>query len=139
MDTTIHVAGNATRDPELRFTQSGVAVCTLNLACNNRIKGADGEWKDDEPVFIAVTAWRQLGENVAASVKKGDRVMVTGPLKLRKWEKEDGTKGSSLEMTADDVACSFKWATGEMQRTNRSSSGGVSTSHQEAPPPEEPF
>lgn len=119
-DTTVTITGNCVREPELRYTQSGRGVANFTIACNKRIKNAQGEWEDGPTTFINVVAWQQLGENAAASLHKGDRVCVTGTLENRQYDKEDGSKGYSLEIVADDVCPSLKWATAQMERTNRS-------------------
>lgn len=119
-DLNVTAAGNATRDPELRYTQGGKAVCSFAIACNKRVKNADGDWEDGPTTFVNVTAWDQLAENVAATVTKGARVIVTGELFLDQFERDDGTKGQSLKLTATDVGVSLRWVTGTLERTNRS-------------------
>ena len=92
------LAGNITRDPELRFTNSGVAVCNFGLAVN-RVRSKD----DDEVDFFDVTAWRQLGETIANYKKKGDPILIEGKLQYRSWEAQDGSKRSKIEVVADNV------------------------------------
>lgn len=119
-DTTVTITGNVTRDPELRYTQGGRGVANFTIACNKRIKNPQTEqWEDGPTTYIKVVAWQQLGENAAASLHKGDRVCVTGTIENREYDKDDGTKGHSLEITADDVCPSLKWATAQLERTNR--------------------
>jgi len=91
------LAGNLTRDPELRFTQSGVPVCGFGLAVNRVYS------KNEEVDFFDVSAWRDLGERVANYVKKGDPVLVEGRLQYRTWEAQDGTKRSKVDVVADNV------------------------------------
>lgn len=124
MDNELTICGNVTRDPELRYSNSGVAITNFSIAVNERRKNEQGEWVDGDVSFVNVTAWRELGENVAASVKKGDRVIANGKLKVRTFEREDGTKGQSTELDLWDIGVSLKWATYEAQRTRQSSSGG---------------
>lgn len=118
MSVIVTVVGNLTRDPELRFTQGGFAVANTAVAVNER-KLVNGQWEDGETTFINVVAWRELGENASASLHKGDRVVVTGKLQVRKWEKEDGTSGTSVEIQADDIGPSLRFATTEVSRTHR--------------------
>ncbi|MDH3754839.1 MAG: single-stranded DNA-binding protein [Acidimicrobiia bacterium] len=111
-DNTVTVVGNVTRDPELRFTPSGAAVTTFGVAWNR--KGRDGQ--EDQVSFFDVTCWRQLAENVSESLTKGSRVVVYGRLDQRSWENQDGDKRSKVEIIADDVAPSLKWASAEITR-----------------------
>ena len=122
MDNTVTVSGNVTRDPELRYTTGGRGVASFGLACNRRYQ-VNGEWQE-QVSFFNVTAWAQLGENVAASVTKGSRVIVTGRLEQRSWDTQDGEKRSVVEIVADDIGPSLKWATAEVTRTERDSAGG---------------
>ena len=133
-DNTVTVVGNVTRDPELRFTPSGAAVATFGIAWNRRSQNARGE-TEEQVSFFDVTCWRQLAENVAESLSKGTRVMIYGRLEQRSWETQDGDRRSKVEIIADDVAPSLKWATTEITRNDfkgdtaggaptRSSSGG---------------
>ncbi len=110
-DNTVTVVGNVTRDPELRFTQGGMAVVNFGVAWNKRRN--DGE---DEVSFFDVTCFRQLAENVADSVTKGARVVIYGTLSQRSWENQQGERRSKVEILADDVAPSLKWASAEITR-----------------------
>ena len=110
-DNTITVVGNVTRDPELRFTQGGMAVANFGIAWNK--KKADGE---EEVSFFNVSCFRQLAENVAESVTKGSRVVVYGALSQRSWDTPDGDRRSAVEIIADDVAPSLKWASAEIRK-----------------------
>lgn len=110
-DNTVTVVGNVTRDPELRFTQGGMAVVNFGVAWNKRRN--DG---DDEVSFFDVTCFRQLAENVANSVNKGARVVIYGTLSQRSWENQQGERRSKVEILADDVAPSLKWASAEITR-----------------------
>lgn len=113
-DNTVTVVGNVTRDPELRFSQSGMAITHFGVAWNRRRQD-----QDDEVSFFDVTCFRQLAENVAESVRKGARVVIYGTLQQRSWETEDGQRRSKVEILADDVAPSLKWATVEVTRNQR--------------------
>ena len=119
IDNNVTVVGNITRDPELRFTQAGMAVASFGLAWNRRKK--DG---DDEVSFFDVTCFRQLAENVAESLGKGSRVVVSGALQQRSWETQDGDRRSKVEILADDIAPSLKWATAQVTR-NEYRGGGA--------------
>jgi len=119
----ITVVGNITRDPELRFTQSGQALASFGVAVNRRWQNRQtNEW-EEATSFFDVTAWGQLGENVAESVQKGTRVVVTGRLDQRSWETQDGEKRSKVEIVADDVAPSLSWATAQITKNERREGG----------------
>lgn len=122
-DNTVTVVGNVTRDPELRFTPSGAAVATFGLAWNRRSQNARGEM-EEQVSFFDVTCWRQLAENVAESVTKGTRVVVYGRLDQRSWETPDGERRSKVEIVADEVAPSLRWATAEITRNDFRGEGG---------------
>ena len=113
-DNTITVVGNLVRAPELRFTPSGAAVCNFGVAWNR--KGRDGQ--EDEVSFFDVTCWSQLAENVAESLEKGQRVVVYGRLDQRSWETKEGDKRSKVEIVADDVAPSMKFASAAITRND---------------------
>jgi len=110
-DNTVTVVGNVTRDPELRFTSGGAAVASFGLAWNRKTQ--DGE---ESVSFFDVTCWRQLAENVSESITKGSRVVVYGRLDQRSWENQDGDRRSKVEIIADDVAPSLKWATASLTK-----------------------
>ena len=116
-DNTVTIVGNVTRDPELRFTPSGAAVATFGIAWNQRSQNARGE-TEEKTSFFDVMCWRQLAENVAESLSKGARVVVYGRFEQRSWETQDGEKRSKVEIIADDVSPSLKWATAEITRND---------------------
>ncbi len=118
-DNTITVVGNLTRDPELRFTQTGRGVANFGIAVNRRYQ-VNGEWQE-QTSFFNVVAWSTLGENAAASLNKGDRIIVFGRLEQRSWETSDGEKRSAVEVIADEIGPSVRWATATVERTTRSS------------------
>lgn len=117
---SITIVGNVTRDPELRFTPNGSAQARLGVAVNRRWQDRNsGEWQESTS-FFDVICWRDLAENVSTSIKKGTRVVVTGRLEQRTWEtKEGGEKRSTVEINADEVAPSLRWATAVIERTER--------------------
>ena len=118
-DNTVTVVGNVTRDPELRFSQSGMTIAKFGVAWNRRRQD-----QEDDVSFFDVTCFRQLAENVAESVRKGARVVVYGTLQQRSWETQDGDRRSAVDILADDVAPSLKWATAEITKNERSGGGG---------------
>ena len=118
-DNTITVVGNVTRDPELRFTQGGMAVANFGIAWNKRKQ--DGE---EEVSFFNVSCFRQLAENVAESLTKGSRVVVYGMLQQRSWDTPDGDRRSTVEIIADDVAPSLKWASADIRKNEFRGDGG---------------
>ena len=114
-DTHVTITGNLTDDPEVSFTPNGAAVCNFRLAVTARIKDGDG-WKDGDTSFFRITAWRQLAEHVGDSLSKGDRVIVQGQLRSRAWETPEGDKRQVVEVTADEVGPSLRWATAKPER-----------------------
>jgi single-strand DNA-binding protein len=121
-DSTVTITGTLTRDPELRFTQGGRGVATIGVAVNYRYQ-RNNEWVE-EASFFNVTAWGSLGENAAASLTKGARVIVTGRLQQRSYETQQGEKRSVVEIIADEIGPSLRWATAQVEKTSRSDSGG---------------
>ena len=113
-DNTVSIVGNVTRDPELRFTPSGAPVCTFGVAWNRRYERS-GE-QVEEVSFFDVTCWRSLAENVAESITKGTRVIVYGRLDQRSWETPDGEKRHKVEIVADEVSPSLRWASAQISR-----------------------
>ena len=121
-DNTVTVVGNVTRDPELRFTPGGAAVANFGLAWNRK-----GQNDEEIVSFFDITCWRNLAENVAESITKGSRVIVYGRLDQRSWENQEGERRSKVEIVADDVAPSLRWATVEITRNEfRGGDGGGS-------------
>ena len=123
MSERVTLVGNLTADPELRFTPSGLQVANLRLAVTPRIKDGD-QWKDGETSFFRITAWRQLAEHVGDSLSKGDRVIVLGQLRARSWETPEGERRTVVEVTAEEVGPSLKWATAKPERTKANSAKG---------------
>ena len=108
-DNHTTIVGNLVEDPEVRFTNTGIAVTNLRVAVTQRVQ-QDGQWRDGETNFFKVNIWRGQAENLAESLTKGDRVMVTGRLRQRSWETPEGEKRSVTEVEADEVGASLKWA-----------------------------
>jgi single-strand DNA-binding protein len=128
-DTTITVIGNLTDDPELRFTPSGAAVAKFRIASTPRfLDKASGEWKDGEPLFLSCNVWRQVAENVAESLQRGSRVIVSGRLRMRSYETKEGEKRTVIELEVDEIGPSLRYATAKVQRMSRSGGGGYGAS-----------
>jgi len=124
-DTVITVIGNLTADPELRFTQSGAAVANFTVASTPRtFDRQSGEWKDGEALFLRCNIWRQAAENVAESLTRGARVIVSGRLKQRSFETREGEKRTVVELEVDEVGPSLRYATAKVNKVSRGSGGG---------------
>lgn len=121
-DNTVTLVGNLTRDPELRFTQGGRAVATFGIAVNRRYQ-VNGEWQE-QTSFFNVVAWGPLGENAAASLTKGARIIVSGRLEQREYQTQQGEKRTVVEVNADEVAPSLRYATAQVERTSSGKEGG---------------
>jgi len=119
----ITVVGNLTRDPELRYTPSGASKATLGMAVNRSWRNQQSNEWEEQTSFFNVVCWRDLAENVSSSLHKGMRVVVTGRLEQRSWETEQGEKRSVVEIVADEVGPSLRFATAEVHRTERSGPG----------------
>ncbi len=124
-DTIITVIGNITGDPELRFTPSGAAVANFTVASTPRqFDRQSNEWKDGETLFMRCSVWRDAAENVAESLARGTRVIVSGRLKSRSYETKEGEKRTVVEMEVDEVGPSLRYATAKVNRTQRGGGGG---------------
>lgn len=117
----VSIVGNITRDPELRFTPSGQAVCGFGVAVNSKWTDKVTQQPKENTDFFEVTAWRQLAENAAESLQKGTRVVVVGKLQLQSWETDSGDKRSKVQIIADEVSPSLVFATATIHRTERQS------------------
>jgi single-strand DNA-binding protein len=117
-DTTITIVGNLTDAPELRFTPTGAAVANFTVAVTPRRPDGQGGFQDGDTSFFRCTAWRSLAEHVA-ELAKGDRVLVHGSLRQRSWQTEDGERRSTVEVQAEEVGPSLRWATAKPHRTRR--------------------
>jgi single-strand DNA-binding protein len=119
-ETTLTVVGNLTGDPELRFTPSGAAVANFTVASTPRtFDRQSNEWKDGETLFMRCSVWREAAENVAESLHRGTRVVVTGRLKSRSYETKEGEKRTVVEMDVDEVGPSLRYATAKVNKTQR--------------------
>ena len=124
-DTVITIIGNITGDPELRFTPSGAAVANFTVASTPRqFDRTSNEWKDGETLFMRCSVWRDAAENVAESLQRGTRVLVSGRLKSRSYETKEGEKRTVIELDVDEVGPSLKYATAKVNRTQRGNGGG---------------
>jgi single-strand DNA-binding protein len=128
-ETIITVVGNLTADPELRFTTSGAAVANFTVASTPRtFDRQTNEWKDGEALFLRCNIWRQAAENVAETLQRGMRVIVTGRLKQRSFETKEGEKRTVIELEVDEVGPSLRYATAKVNRTTRGGGGGFGSS-----------
>ena len=118
-DNSVTLVGNVTRDPELRYTAAGAAKVAFGLAVNRRWQNKQTQEWEEQVSFFNVVAWREMAENVAESVAKGSRVVVTGRLEQRSWETENGEKRTVVEVNADDIGPSLRWATAQITRNER--------------------
>ena len=135
-ETVITVVGNLTGDPELRYTQSGLAVANFTIASTPRaFDRASNEWKDGETLFLRASAWREFAEHVANSLTKGSRVIATGRLKQRSYETREGEKRTAIELEVDEIGPSLRYATAQVTRST-SPGGGRSSA---TGPVEEPW
>jgi single-strand DNA-binding protein len=123
-DNTITITGNVTRDPELRFTGNNQAVCTFGLAVNRRWQNRQSQEWEESTSFFDVVCWGTLADNVADSLAKGTRVIVNGRLEQRSWETQDGEKRSKVEVIADEVGPSLRWATAKAEKTTARNGSG---------------
>src|SRR5437773_11735141 len=124
-DTQITIAGTLVDDPELRYTPTGQAVAKFRVASTPRYRdNASGEWKDGDSLFLTCNVWRQAAENVAESLQRGMRVIVTGRLRQRSYETREGEKRTVYEVEADDVGPSLRNASAKVNRASRNGSGG---------------
>ncbi|HET6686411.1 MAG TPA: single-stranded DNA-binding protein [Jiangellaceae bacterium] len=123
-ETVITVVGNLTDDPELRFTPSGAAVANFRVASTPRtFNRQTNAWEDGDPLFLSCSVWRQAAENVAESLQRGARVVVTGRLKQRSYETREGEKRTVFELDVDEIGPSLRYATAKVTKTQRSGAG----------------
>jgi single-strand DNA-binding protein len=124
-ETTITVIGNLTDDPVFKMLSSGQAVVKFTIASTPRtLDRQSGEWKDGDPLFLNCTAWRDLAEHVAESLTKGTRVILSGRLRLSRWENEAGEKRSAYGLEVDEVGPSLKFATAKVAKRSRAKGDG---------------
>jgi single-strand DNA-binding protein len=136
-ENTVTLVGNITRDPELRYTTGGRGVASFGLAVNRRYQ-KNGEWQE-ETSFFNVVAWADLGENLAASTSKGDRLIVTGRLEQRSYETKEGEKRQVIEVIADEAGPSLRWAQAQIEKIHSSGGGGGERTPDPVYSDEEPF
>lgn len=139
MSNTVTIVGNLTRDPELRYTPAGAATCVFGVAVNRTWTDRTSNEKKEQTSFFNIVCWREMAENVAESLTKGARVVVTGRLEQRSWETPDGEKRSVVEIVADDIGPSLRWATAQVVRTERTSTPGGSPTPASYEHGEEPY
>lgn len=124
-ETLITVVGNLTADPELRYTQNGLAVANFTVASTPRtFDRASNDWKDGEALFLRCSVWREFAEQVAGSLTKGSRVVATGQLKMRGYETKEGEKRTSTELEIHEIGPSLRYATAVVTRVARNAAGG---------------
>ena len=127
-DTQITIAGNLVDDPELRFTPAGQPVARFRVASTPRFRdNSTGEWKDGDSLFLTCNVWRQAAENVAESLQRGMRVIVSGRLRQRSYETKEGEKRTVYEVEVDDVGPSLRNASAKVNKVARSGSGTAAT------------
>jgi single-strand DNA-binding protein len=123
-DNSVTVVGNVTRDPEIRYTQGGAAKASFSVAVGRRWQNRQtNEW-EEQTSFFNIVCWREMAENVAESIAKGMRVVVTGRLEQRSWETDNGEKRSVVEVVADEIGPSLRWATAQVNKNDRRDGGG---------------
>ena len=136
-ETIITVIGNLTADPELRFTPTGAAVSNFTVASTPRSFDKNtGEWKDGDPLFLRCSLWRQPAENVAESLTRGSRVIVTGRLQQRSYETKEGEKRTVIELAVDEIGPSLRYATA---RVNKATRQDAAASRQGTAPADDPW
>jgi single-strand DNA-binding protein len=119
----ISIVGNITRDPELRFTPTGQATATFGVAVNRRWQNRQTQEWEEATSFFDVVCWREMAENASESLARGSRVIVTGRLEQRSWETQDGDKRSKVEIVADEIGPSLRWATAQVTKNERRGPG----------------
>jgi len=125
-ETVITVVGNLTSDPELRYTQNGLAVANFTIASTPRnFDRASNEWKDGDALFLRASVWREFAEHVAGSLTKGSRVIATGRLKQRSYETKEGEKRTTIELEVDEIGPSLRYATAQVSRAAGGAGGGA--------------
>src|SRR5919202_5337190 len=120
---SVTLVGNVTRDPELRFTPSGQPTATFGLAVNGIWNDRQTNERREAVSFFDIVCWREMAENASESLQKGARVLVTGRLEQRSWETQEGERRSKIEVIADEVGPSLRWATAEIRKNDRRAPG----------------
>jgi single-strand DNA-binding protein len=146
-DNSVTLVGNVTRDPELRFTNTGQANVTFGLAVNRRWQNRQTQEWEEATSFFDVVCWREMAENVSESITRGSRIMVAGRLEQRSWETQEGDKRSKVEVVADEIGPSLRWATAQITKNERrgpgeynrgGAGGGAGGGRPAAAPPAQP-
>ena len=119
--TSTTITGNLTRDPEIRYARDGHATTSLSVAVNRRWQNRQTQEWEESTSFFDIVCWRDLAENVALSLTKGARVVVTGHLEERRWESEDGETRTKVELVAEEIGASLRFATVDIHRVQRHS------------------
>jgi single-strand DNA-binding protein len=132
-DTHVTITGNLTDNPELKYTPNGAAVANFRIAVTARVRDGEG-WRDGDTSFFRINVWRQLAEHVADSLSKGDRAVLIGRLKSRSWETPEGDKRSVVEVEADEVAPSLRWAIVKPERAARNGEAKAGGQFKDEPP-----
>jgi len=133
-ETILTVVGNLTSDPELRYTQNGIAVANFTIASTPRtFDRASNEWVDGEALFLRASVWKDFAEHVAGSLTKGARVVAIGRLKQKSYETKEGEKRTSIELEVDEIGPSLRYATAAVSRADSGSRSHVPVQEQEAP------
>lgn len=135
-ETALTITGSLTADPELRFTPAGIAVANFTVASNaRRFDKTTNSYVDVEPIFLRCTAWQTTAENVAESLTRGARVIVTGNLKSNSYQTRDGDKRTSLELNVTEVGASLLWATVKVTKAERTTGAAAGTRTDDDQPP----
>lgn len=119
MGNMVTLIGNLTKDPEIRFTRDGQAVTTIGLAISHRWQNRQNNSWEEDTSFVDIVCWREMAENVAASMPKGCRVIVVGRLEQRSWENEEGEKRYKIEVIAEEIGPSLKWAKAQVSKAQK--------------------
>jgi single-strand DNA-binding protein len=122
-DNAVVLVGNVTRDPELRFTNTGQPTASFGLAVNRRWQNRQTQEWEEATSFFDVVCWREMAENVSESLTRGARVVVAGRLEQRSWETTDGDRRSKVEVVADEIGPSLRWATAQVTKNDRRGPG----------------
>ena len=119
-EATCTLTGNLTADPELRFTPSGAAVANFTVAASSRtLDKTTNQWRDGQALFMRCTLWRQPAENLAESLRRGDRVILTGRLRQQSFETREGDKRTTIELDVEEIGASLKFTTLTLTKTDR--------------------
>lgn len=139
-ETTLTLVGNLVADPEIRFTQSGAAVCSFTVASTPRtFDRQSGEWKDGDALFLRCNVWRQMAENVGDSLTRGSRVLVQGRLRQRQFETKEGEKRTVVELEVDEIGPSLRYATAKINKVQREGGNQQSRPPRQQAPADDPW